>query len=58
MPITIPVPDLQIDFSLALAEIRRLYLQDALRDTVRALDIAALDQQIGRLVPPLSLRAG
>jgi hypothetical protein len=30
MPIAVPAPELQIEFSVALAEIRRLYLQDAL----------------------------
>jgi hypothetical protein len=29
MPIKIPLPELQIEFSVALAEIRRLYLHDA-----------------------------
>src|ERR1700758_3417248 len=33
MPIKIPLPELQIEFSVALAEIRRLYLHDALQDT-------------------------
>jgi len=57
MPISVPVPELQIEFSVALAEIRRLYLQDALRDTVRNLDITALDKQLGKLVAPTSLKA-
>ena len=38
MPIRIPPPELQIEFSIALAEIRRLYLVEALADTVRNLD--------------------
>ena len=57
MPITIPAPELQIEFSVALAEIRRLYLQEALKNTVRTIDIAALDRQLGQFVPPTSLKA-
>jgi hypothetical protein len=53
--INIPAPELQIEFSLALAEIRRLYLQDALRDTVRNLHIPALDKQMAGLVPSKAL---
>lgn len=56
MAITIPSPDLQIEFSVALAEIRRLYLQEALSDTVRTIDIAALDKEIGKLVPADALK--
>ena len=41
MVITVHAPNLQIEFSVALAEIRRRYLQEALRDTVRGLDIAS-----------------
>jgi hypothetical protein len=40
---------------VALAEIRRLYLQDALKDTIRTIDIASLDRQIGIFVPAGSL---
>ncbi len=51
----IPAPELQIEFSVALAEIRRLYLQEALSDTVRNLHIVTLDQQLGGMVPVKSL---
>ncbi len=51
MPIQIPSPELQIEFSVALAEIRRLYLVEALADTVRTIKIADLDKEIGQLVP-------
>ena len=51
----IPAPELQIEFSLALAEIRRLYLQEALSDTVKNLHIVSLDQQLGALVPTKAL---
>ncbi len=50
-----PLPELQIEFSVALAEIRRLYLQEALLDTVKKLNIAALDKELSELVPPASL---
>jgi hypothetical protein len=50
MPIHIPPPQLQIEFSVALAEIRRLYLVEALADTVRTIKIPELDREIGRLV--------
>jgi XcyI restriction endonuclease len=56
MAIRIPPPDLQIEFSVALAEIRRLYLQDALKDAIRNIDIPSLDQQLGKFVPSNALR--
>src|SRR5260221_3280493 len=56
MPIKIPLPELQIEFSVALAEIRRLYLRDALQDTVRTMDISSLDQQIGKFIPGNSIK--
>lgn len=55
--IIIPPPALQIDFSFALGQIRRIYLQDALRKTVDDVDLAELDQELSRLVPPASLKA-
>jgi len=51
MPIRIPPPELQIEFSVALAETRRLYLVEALADTVRTIKVAELDKEIGQLVP-------
>lgn len=51
----IPDPELQIDFSVALAEMRGLYLQDALSATVMKLDIAELDKELAQFVPSLSL---
>jgi hypothetical protein len=55
----LPTPELQIEFSLALAEIRRLYLQEALQSTVRKLTIAQLDLEIASFVPqkPLAVLA-
>jgi hypothetical protein len=37
-------PELQIEFSVTLAEIRRPYLVEALADTVRTIKIAELDK--------------
>lgn len=51
----IPAPELQIEFSVALAEIRELMLQDALRETVRGLDIPTLDRELADHVPGHSL---
>lgn len=56
MPISLPPPELQIEFSVALAEIRRLYLQDALKDTVKKLSIVALDKEIAKRVPAAGLK--
>lgn len=51
----IPAPELQIEFSVALAEIRQLMLQDALRETVRGMDIPTLDRELAANVPAHSL---
>ncbi|MDQ6433687.1 XcyI family restriction endonuclease [Mesorhizobium sp. LHD-90] len=51
----IPLPELQIEFSVALAEIRRHMLQEALRETVRKLDIPALDRELADNVSAHSL---
>ena len=55
MAITVPEPEQQIEFSVALAENRRRYLQEALRDSAKTLDIAALGRQLEELVPTESL---
>jgi hypothetical protein len=52
---TIPVPELQIDFSFALTQIRSLYLQEALSNTVQKLAIAEIDRELAGMVPPTSL---
>jgi hypothetical protein len=44
--VSIPTPSLQIDFSLRLERIRKVYLQEALSVTVKALDIAVLDKEL------------
>jgi hypothetical protein len=55
MTIFIPEPELQVTFSSALAEIRATMLQDALRETVRKLDIPTIDKELAELVPGHSL---
>jgi hypothetical protein len=60
MPIKIPFPELQVNFSFILSEIRSLYLQDALMATVQSMDIAVIDRELAEYVPSkyLSLLAG
>lgn len=53
----IPVPELQIDFSFALAEIRTLYLQEALSKTIQTLSIAEIDKELAAFVPSPHLSA-
>lgn len=53
--ITIPTPELQIDFAIVLERIRQVYLQDALTTTVASLDIAKLDRELARFVPKAGL---
>ncbi len=55
--IQLPLPQLQIDFSLVIAEIRKEYLQDALRDTVAVMDIEFLDKELSSFVPKKDLAA-
>jgi XcyI-like restriction endonuclease len=50
-----PCPRTPDRISLALAEIKRLYLQEALSDTVSKLHIVELDRQLGALVSVKSL---
>ena len=57
MTISIPDPELQASFASALSEIRTLYLQDALRETVTALAVPAIDRELAELVPAHSLTA-
>ena len=51
----IPSPDLQIDFSIALAQIRQEYLQEALCKTIMNMDIAELDRELAAIVPKSDL---
>ncbi len=52
-----PPPDQQIGFSLALAQARSLFLQDALGVTVAHLDIALVDTELSQLAPKKWLAA-
>jgi hypothetical protein len=54
--IDIPPPDLQIDFTFALVQIRVLYLQEALGETVRSLEVTEIDRQLADLAPGTSLQ--
>ena len=49
--IKFPSPNLQIDFAFALKRFRAVYLQSALLETVRNLNIAELDKQLAEFVP-------
>ncbi|MCL5807336.1 MAG: XcyI family restriction endonuclease [Deltaproteobacteria bacterium] len=53
--IRIPSPDLQIDFSIALAQIRQECLQEALCETIKNMDIAELDRELADVVPRTEL---
>jgi XcyI restriction endonuclease len=53
--IRIPLPQLQIDFTFALEQIRETYLQEALSKAVAVLDITTIDAELARLVPGNSL---
>lgn len=57
LKINIPIPELQIDFSFALGQIRSLYLQDALSKTVDDIDLSMLDKELSSYVPQSSLKA-
>ena len=48
--IRVPYPQLQIDFSLALTQIRTLYLQDALRNTIKGISLSEVDNELSKLV--------
>ncbi|MBM7324819.1 XcyI family restriction endonuclease [Agrobacterium sp. S2] len=52
----IPAPDLQIEFAANLIEARNLLLQDALKETIRTLNIVALDTELAKYVPAHSLQ--
>ncbi|KAF0220738.1 MAG: type II site-specific [Geobacteraceae bacterium] len=55
--INVPSPQLQIDFSFALAQIRSLYLQDALFATIETMDLAIVDRELNKHVPKKCLNA-
>lgn len=47
----IPPPDIQVNFSYLLEEIRSQYLQNALMETVADMDIREIDKEIATVVP-------
>jgi hypothetical protein len=55
MTFNLPPPDLQVAFALKLIEARSKLLQDALKSTVRALDIEELDKQLSKYAPKAGL---
>ena len=55
--IKIPSPNLQIKFSYALEQIRGLYLQEALSETIEKIEIARLDKELSRYATKSSLKA-
>jgi hypothetical protein len=55
--IDIPAPELQIDFSFALGQIRKLYLQDALTETLDKIELAILDKELSAFVSSDNLKA-
>lgn len=57
LKIEIPIPQLQINFSFALGQIRSLYLQDALSNTIGGLDFSVLNDELASYVPEESLKA-
>jgi hypothetical protein len=56
MAIVIPPPQLQIDFALALEQMRRLYLQDALAAAVLEVPIASIDAELIKFAPAENLK--
>ena len=55
MTVQIPPPQLQVDFALALEQIRTLYLQEALSKAVTAIDVRQIDTELARFAPVPSL---
>jgi len=55
--INVPTPVLQIDFSFVLQEIRDMYLQDALGETINGIAPLVRDKQLSRYVSQKYLRA-
>jgi hypothetical protein len=53
--INIPPPQLQVDFALALEQIRATYLQGALSAAVAQLDVETIDSELARFSPKRSL---
>ncbi len=54
--ITVPLPELQIDFAKSLGEIRDTYLQEALGHAVEGMSLQVLDQELCSFVPEDDLK--
>jgi hypothetical protein len=55
MTFTLPAPEQQVAFALALRAIRKGSLQEALFDTVSRLDLPTVDRELAAIVPHASL---
>lgn len=56
MAIPLPLPQLQVDFALALEQIRDFYLQEALSKTVASSSITDIDRELAQFAPAHGLR--
>ncbi len=54
--IAIPAPELQIDFSYALGQLRTTYLYEALSQTLDKVNLATLDTELSEYVPQMMLK--
>jgi hypothetical protein len=52
-----PTPELQVSFSLKLQEFRKVWLQDALLETVSGLAVPDIDTELSKYVPADDLKA-
>ena len=55
--ITIPIPELQINFSKMLRKIRETYLQEALSKTIDTISLSKLDKELNEFVPENYLKS-
>ncbi len=54
--VAIPAPELQIDFSYALGQLRTTYLYEALSHTLDKVNLATLDTELSEYVPQILLK--
>ena len=52
-----PLPELQVSFAVKLQEFRRVWLQDALLETVSGLAVSSIDTELSEYVLPDDLKA-
>lgn len=57
LSIRIPTPQLQIDFSFLLSQVRKLMLQEALGDAVTAISLSQIDRELASYAPAEALSA-